>query len=256
MLQDPAATPVFKMALTAVILQAAIADPDLVQAHLADHQSWPNLLAMLTAAPLRSAVQHAQCLQQLAPSSLLHEPHGSSGPAAALEGASGTQASLNTDTVMQPPAQPVAASLNEQHMPDAQQQTMAGAPSTSCSPSPQAVSSQRSPHDEWLLPEHGLHAAGAASHVAQLITVLIQSQPGLPASVSSYAGTAAVNALLHCYSAHSETAASGLRAPVWPAQAQRQRQQQAMLQHVAEAGVSYVSSVRHKICCVFRTSCL
>jgi len=46
MMQGPDVTPSYMTALTAVLLQAATAVPDLVQAHLADQHCWPALLAI------------------------------------------------------------------------------------------------------------------------------------------------------------------------------------------------------------------
>jgi len=45
LVQGPDVTPSYMTALTAVLLQAATAVPDLVQAHLADRHCWPPCLA-------------------------------------------------------------------------------------------------------------------------------------------------------------------------------------------------------------------
>ena len=107
-----------------------------------------------------------------------------------------------------------------------------------CDPD-RAVDSAVSPSqqsDHSLQAHHMLHTASAMSHVAQLITCLVQSQPECDIPPGTYGGTDCLRTLLHCYALYAHTASRPLSAPVWPAQVQAQQQQHAMLEHVAQAG--------------------
>ena len=225
-MQGQGATAGYMMALTAVLLQAAIADPDLVQAHLADQHCWPALLAVCKPQRTASATQHAHHISQLSCSSHVHSSDAHEFP-------SDTQQAVQPTGYFAdlPTGGHITASDAEQQQ---QQQTTEGNCRQGITPRFGAGRIEQDGELAWA--GYEAHAAAAASHVAQLITVLIQSQPEQAGAATSYAGTDALGALLHCYSVHGKTAACHLAAPVWPQQAQRQRQQHAMLQFVAEAG--------------------
>lgn len=227
-LQAYSSQPTYMTALTAVLLQAAIADPDLVQAHLADHHCWPALLALCTCQPSTSAAQHAQRFSQLSACNSLSALGSSSfGPASTKQDSDPdctTGTACNADMVSEP-----------YDVDDAAQQLP-------CDPD-KAVDSVGSPilqSGQSLQANHMLHTASAVSHVAQLIICLLQSQPECNRSPSTYAGT---DTLLHCYALYADTASRPLSAPVWPAQVQAQQQQHAMLEHVAQAGECCVALV-------------
>ena len=224
------------MALTAVILQAAIADPDLVRVHLADHHCWPALLAVCTCQPSASAEQHAQRLSQLSGSDCLstvgpsisglastkQESHPGSATGTARSADIGTKPTCEEDIAQQLPC--------DQHK----------AGDAAVSPNHQS--------DQLLLAQHMQHTASAASHVAQLITCFAQSQPESGVSSSTYAGTDGLKAMLHCYAVYADTASRPLSAPVWPAQLQAQRQQHAVLEHVAQAGQCVDAAILQQSC--------
>ena len=209
-------------ALTAVLLQAAIADPDLVRAHLADHHCWPALLPLCTCQPSTPVTQHAQRLSQLSARNTLPASGLSSlGPASSKQ-ESGPD--CTTGTACNMVSEPCGEDNAAQQLPSEPDKAAdsAGSPS------------QQSDHS--LQAHHMLHTAGAVSHVAQLITCLVQSQPECDILLGTYAGTDSLKALLHCYALYADTASRPLSAPVWPAQVQAQQQQHAMLEHVALAG--------------------
>ncbi|KAL0055596.1 hypothetical protein WJX82_002269 [Trebouxia sp. C0006] len=87
------------------------------------------------------------------------------------------------------------------------------------------------------------------SYMTALTAVLLQAaiaDPDLSQAVQSdtppgYANADALEALLHCYSEHAQAASSQLPEPVWPVQNARQKQQQAMLQHIAHAGAAVLA---------------
>ena len=215
--------PRYMTALTAVLLQAAIADPDLVRAHLTDHHCWPALLALCTCQPSASAEQHAQRLSQLSGSDCLSAAGLSiSGRSTRQEShpGSATGTARNADIVAEPNCEE-----------DITQQL----PCDHKKPG-DAVVSPNHQSDQLLLAQHMQHTANAVSHVAQLITCFVQSQPESGVASSTYAGTDSLKALLHCYVVYAETACRPLSAPVWPAQVQAQQRQHAMLEHVAQAG--------------------
>ncbi|DBB03962.1 TPA: hypothetical protein ACH3X1_013032 [Trebouxia sp. C0004] len=233
LLQGTDVTPSYMMALTAVLLQAAIADPDLVQAHLADQHCWPALLAVCKPEPTTSALQHAHRLTQLAythHNSLAHfqcfrtTPHHLPSPH--------TSADLSPEPVCADVADGTAAFRS-----NAKQQE----------PTPGRSSSHRSTTAVDLVEgdlshaQHAASTAGAASHVAQIITVMVQSQAVEGDTAPGYAGLDTLQALLHCYSVHAQAASCQLPEPVWPVQTARQKQQQAMLQHVAQAGAAVLA---------------
>ena len=99
-----------------------------------------------------------------------------------------------------------------------------------------AADAAGSPSQQFHKLPYTQQTASTASHVAQIITCCLQSQPDCGRSLETYAGTDSLKALLHCYAVHAAMASCPLSAPVWPAQAQEQRQQHAMLEHVAQAG--------------------
>lgn len=119
---------------------------------------------------------------------------------------------------------------------DATQQT----PCTQANAADAEVSSSQQ-SDKLLRAVHMQHTASAASHVAQLITSFVQSQPEAGSLLGKHAGMDSLVTLLQCYAMCAETAARPLCAPVWPPQAQLQRQQHAMLEHVAQAGMQRVA---------------
>ncbi len=221
------------MALTAVLLQAAIADPDLVQAHLADQACWPVLLAIFKPQPTSSETQHRQRLEQLGASSYLLSG-GSDAQRGMMPRHSPSNLSSEQGRTV-PSAQPPLTGSRQQYSSE-----------DNCSQGCSQKSAATEPADEEFL-QAGYEActAGAASHVAQLITLLTQSQASHSSTARTYAGADALEALLHCYSTNAHPSSRQLPVPVWPAQAQRQRQQQAMLQHVAEAGGSLATEA-HK----------
>lgn len=225
-LQAHSGQPRYMTALTAVLLQAAIADPDLVRAHLADHHCWPALLALCMCLPSSCATQHAQRLSQLSARNSLSAFGSSSFGPASTKPESGpdcisTGTACNADMASEPCGEDDAAQQQLAYDPD------------------KAVDSAGSPsqqRDQSLRTQHMQHTAGAVSHVAQLIICLVQSQPECDIPPGIYAGTDSLRALLHCYALYADTASRSLSAPVWPAQVQAQQQQHAMLEHVAQAG--------------------
>ncbi len=229
MMQGPDVTPSYMMALTAVLLQAAIADPDLVQAHLADQHCWPALLTVCTPEPTASALQHAHRLTQLAGTK--HGPladlHCSSTASDQQLPSLHTSADLSPDPVSADVADGTAAfRSNAEHQEPTQGRS-------SRHKSTMAVDLVEG---DLSHAQHAASTAGAASHVAQMITAMVQSQAVQCDTPPGYAGLDALEALLHCYSEHAQAASSQLPEPVWPVQNARQKQQQAMLQHVAQAG--------------------
>ena len=222
-MQAPGATGSYMTALTAVLLQAAIADPDLVQALLADQHCWPALLAVCTPKATPPATHHAHRLEQLGCSR-----HRQAGclptPTSPMQ-----QDMLAPHSFSALPSEATLADVNAEH-----QVPYKGKGSQD---SRQGCSTGVGPGDEKLLQAAcEASTAGAAGHVAQLMTVMVQSQAGVSGTTAGYVGLEALEALLHCYSRHAKAASSQLPAPVWPAVAAGHRQQQAMLQHVAEAG--------------------
>lgn len=242
-LQAHGGQPRYTTALTAVLLQAAIADPDLVQAHLADHHCWPALLALCTSQPSAPAEQHAQRLSQLSGCDSLStsglDISDLTSTSQGIAPGSATDAARNADIL----SEPEDDENTVQQLP--RDQDKAG--DAAVSPSHQC--NQRS------VPQHMQHTANCVIHVAQLITCFVQSQPESGLSSDAYAGTDSLKALLHCYAMYAEAASCRLSAPVWPAQVQAQQQQQAMLEHVAQAGEKCGSRAKHQrhVCC--RTDC-
>lgn len=228
-LQAHSAHPKYLTALTAVLLQAAVADPDLVQAHLADHHCWSALLTSCTLQPSTSDEHHAQCLSQLSGSDCLSALGLSNfGPASTKQERdldSGTGTASNVDVVWDPDCERNTA---QQLLCD---QDNAG----------DAAGSPSHQRDQLSLVQHTQNTASYVTHVAQLITCFVQSQPDAGESFSTYAGADSLKALLHCYVGCAETASRPLSAPVWPAQVQAQQQQHAMLERVAQAG-EYVAA--------------
>lgn len=222
-MQAPGATGSYMTALTAVLLQAAIADPDLVQALLADQQCWPALLAVCTPKATPPATHHAHRLEQLGcsrhrQSDCLPTP----------------TSPMQQD--MLAPQLPSALS-SEATLVDVSAKHQVPSKSKGSQGSRPSCATAVGPGDEELLQAAcEASTAGAAGHVAQLITIMVQSQAGVSGTTAGYVGLEALEALLHCYSRHAKAASSQLPAPVWPAVAAGHRQQQAMLQHVAEAG--------------------
>lgn len=210
-------------ALTAVLLQAGTADPDLVQALLADHDCWPALLAVCTAQPSTPAQTHTQRLHQLSSDACLPTV----GLAVAGCGECTQQEVLpqcglksNAGMASEPGC---AGDSTQQVLCDQEEAAEDGG-----NPNRQSSS---------LLWTHDMqHTASAVSHVAQLITCFVQSQSELGSPPEKHSGTDSLIALLHCYAVHAATASCPLSAPVWPPQGQLQRQQHAMLEHVAQAG--------------------
>ncbi len=226
MMQGPDVTPSSMMALTAVLLQAAIADPDLVQAHLADQHCWRALLAVCKPEPTASALQHAHRLTQLAGTH--HESLYCSGttsyqPLPSLH----TSADLSREAVCADVADGTEAfSSNAKHQEPTQGRSSRHKPTMALDLG----------EGDLSYAQHAASTAGAASHVAQMITAMVQSQAVQSDTPPGYANADALEALLHCYSEHAQAAACQLSEPVWPMQSAQQKQQQAMLQHVAHAG--------------------
>ena len=233
-LQAHSARPRFMTALTAVLLQAAVADPDLIRAHLADHHCWPALLALCMSKPSASAEQHAQRLSQLSVSDCLSTVGLSISALASTEKgsypSSATGTARNADMISEPAWEEETAL----QLPCDQDK----AADAAVSPSQQS--------DQLLLAQHMQHTASCVSHVAQLITCFVQSQPESGASTSTYAGIDSLKALLRCYVAYAETASRALSAPVWPAQVQAQQQQHAMLENVAQAGECVAAATKQQ----------
>ena len=219
-------------ALTAVVLQAAIADPDLVHAHLADHTCWPALLALCTYQPSAAARQHAQRVHQL---SSCHSMPASASASSdlkttlhqALNGTATVMTHSRGRTTSWQAAGDICQQGADQQEPRSQAQAAKGKATDTT-----AGTDQGDEQGTWSGPEQA--AEGAASHVAQLITCLVQSQTG--SNNDTYSGIDSLTALLHCYVAHASAASCQLAAPVWPGQVQQQQQQHAMLEHVAQAG--------------------
>jgi hypothetical protein len=228
MMQGPDVTPSYMMALTAVLLQAAIADPDLVQAHLADQQCWPALLAICKPEPTASAVQHAHHLTQLACTK--HGPlahcHCSSTTSHQHLPSPHTSADLSPEAVCAD-----VADCTEALRSNAKHQE----PTQGRSSRHRSTMAVDLVEEDVLHAQHAASTAGAASHVAQ-ITAMMQNQAVQGDTPPGYANADALEALLHCYSMHAQAASSQLPEPVWPMQNARQKQQQAMLRHVAQAG--------------------
>lgn len=232
-LQAHAGQPRYMAALTAVLLQAGIADPDLVQALLADHDCWPALLTLCTPQLSTPAEKHAQRLSRLSPHA------GLLTPGSADVGCASRQQEVpprgrsegKADTILEPGC---GGDNTTQQSP--------------CDPADAAGTgvSSRWQSDKLLWAHHMQHTASAASHVAQLITSFVQSQPEAGAPPGKHTGMDSLVALLQCYAMWAETAARPMCAPVWPPQAQLQRHQHAMLEHVAQAGMQRVCIAR---CC-------
>ena len=226
------AAPGVKTALTAVILQAAIADPDLVHAHLADHKCWPALLAICTPQPSAAARQYAQLCSQLWSNCSM----STSVSANACSEMTQEQKLHSQDSAVdrkQAMSEHQAAGTASQDgiWQKAHQQSKAAEERATDA----AVAAEHC-DAQGLLAAHVQAATGAASHVAQLIICLLQSQPARRSPPEAFSGVDSLKALLHCYVVHTKTACQQLSAPVWPAQARRQQQQHLMLQHVAQAG--------------------
>lgn len=275
-MQDPAAPAQVTWAATAVLLQAAIGDPGLVQANLADHKLWPALLAACTPCSTPATVQHTQLLTHLGPSSIalqgFHvgpsmlpnssvpasladtelEERATTSPGSSAASASGDHTAAaeqapprqqHPDLAFDAPQHDNAASArgaagDEQPSGHAAQQQQPTEQAQQEHNSNKPTLQQHSP--AWLnvaAAERQVAEAGSAGHVAQLITLFLRTQPPQEGADScGFASRQAFGVLLHCYARHSKAAAAGLKAPVWPVQAQKQRAQHGLLQHVAEAG--------------------
>ncbi len=234
-MQGPDVTPSYMMALTAVLLQAAIADPDLVQAHLADQHCWPALLAVCKPESTASALQHAHRLTQLADThhNSLSHLHCSGTASHQHLPSLHTSADLSLEAVSANVADcTVAFSSSAKH-----QETTPGSSSRHRTTMVVDLVEGDLSHAQ-----HAASTAGAASHVAQMITAMVQSQAVEGDAPPGYATADALETLLHCYSEHAGAASSQLTEPVWPVQSAQQKQQQAMLQHVACAGQHLNSS--------------
>jgi len=229
MMQGPDVTPSYMTALTAVLLQAAIADPDLVQAHLADQQCWPALLAVCKPEPTASALQHAHRLTQLAGTqynSLSHLHRSSTASHQQLP-------SLHTSADLSPEAVSAdVAGCTEAFSSNVKQQE----PTQGRSSRHKSTLAEDLVEGDLSHAQYAASTAGAASHVAQMITTMVQNQAVQSDTPPGYANADALEALLHCYNEHAQAASSQLPEPVWPVQNARQKQQQAMLQHIAHAG--------------------
>ncbi|DBA67372.1 TPA: hypothetical protein ACH3X2_001663 [Trebouxia sp. C0005] len=234
LLQGPDVTPSYLMALTAVLLQAAIADPDLLQAHLADQHCWPALLAICKPEPTASAMQHAHCLTQLAGTH-----HNSLAHSHCSRTASHQQLpSLHASAGVPPEAVSVdVADCTEAFSSNAKHQE----PAQGRSSRHRSTTAVDLVEGDLSHAHYAASSAGAASHVAQLITAMVQSQAVEGDIAPGYASLNALEALLHCYSVHAQAASNQLPGPVWPMQNARQKQQQAMLQHVAHAGAAVLA---------------
>ena len=229
MMQGPDVTPSYMMALTAVLLQAAIADPDLVQAHLADQHCWPALLAVCKPELTASALQHAHRLTQLAGTKHgpLADHHRSSTASHQHRPSPRSSADLSPEAVSAD-----VADCTEAFKSNAEHQE----PTQGRSSRHKSTLAGDLVEGDVSHAQYAASTAGAASHVAQMITAMVQSQIAEGDIPPGYANTDALEALLHCYSEHAQTASSQLPEPVWPMQSAQQKQQQAMLQHVAHAG--------------------
>jgi len=234
MTQGPDVTPSYMTALTAVLLQAAIADPDLVQAHLADQHCWPALLAICNPEPTASALQHANRLAQLAGThhNSLSHLHCSGTASHQHLPSSHTSADLSLEAVSAD-----VADCTEVFRSSAKRQE----PTAGRSSRHRSTMAMDPVEGDLSHAQHAASTAGAASHVAQMITAMVQSQAVQSDTPPGYAGLDALEALLHCYSEHAQAASSQLPEPVWPVQSAQQKQQQAMLQHVAHAGQHFNS---------------
>ena len=222
------------MALTAVLLQAAIADPDLVQAHLADQHCWPALLAVCTPEPTASALQHAHRLTQLACT------HRKSLSHLHCSGTTSHQHLPSPPTSAELSVEPVCADVancTEAFKGHAEHQK----PTQGRSSRHKPTAALDLVEGDLSRAQHAASTAGAASHVAQMITAMVQSQTVEGDTPSGYANADALEALLLCYSEHAQAASSQQPEPVWPMQSAQQKQQQAMLQHVAHAGQHLLS---------------
>ena len=222
-------------ALTAVVLQAAIADPDLVHAHLADHNCWPALLAVCTSQPSTAARQHAQRVHQLSSSNSMPAPASSGSGLSTIQpeelcGSSNAMTHSRDRAAGWHAADDITPGGTDQQQPHSQTQAAKGKALDTT-----AGAGQHDGQGMWLGPVQA--TPGAASHVAQLTTCLVQSQSGSNSGMSdAYAGIDSLTALLHCYVAHASLASCPLAVPVWPAKVQQQQQQHAMLEHAAQAG--------------------
>lgn len=213
-MQD-ATTPVqLACAATAVLLQAAVADPKFIQAQLCDSSAWPALLAACRPGCSLATQQHHQLLTQL-------DPCGKT-----LHGAT-TGAATRCDTCAT-----AAASPDRTEPAFCDQSQHAAQTGNSCS-------RNRGSKAAAAATQRQLAEAGTAGHVAQLITLFLQTQgmsePDIGLS-RGYATKQALGAMLHCYVAHAQDAAAPLIAPVWALQRQRQTAQHSIVQHVANAG--------------------
>ena len=200
-------------AATAVLLQAAVADPDFIQAQLSDSSAWPALLAACRQGCSLAAQQHHQLLTQLDPCG--KTPHGAV-----------TGATTRRDTCAT-----AAASPDRTEPASCDQSQHAAQTGNSCS-------RDKGSKAEAAATQRQLAAAGTAGHVAQLITLFLQTDGrSEPDSINSgYATKQALGAMMHCYVANAQDAAAPLIAPVWALQSQCRTAQHSMVQQVADAG--------------------
>lgn len=215
-MQDTKTPAQLACASTAVLLQAAVADPNFIQAQLSDSSAWPALLAACRPGCSLAAQQHHQLLTQLDPCwKMLETSHGTV-PGAATR----------CDTCAA-----AAASPDRTEPASCDQSQHAAQTGNSCS-------RDRGSKAEAAATQRQLAAAGTAGHVAQLITLFLQTDGGSePDSINSgYATKQALDAMLHCYVAHAQDAAAPLIAPVWALQRQCQTAEHSTVQHVADAG--------------------
>lgn len=261
-LQDTAMPAQLLWAATGVSLQAAIADPDFVRARLADSKAWPALLAACRPIHSTLAEQHAQLIAQLESRSTALQGLCAGKPqpltnAATCSSGRAAQATQPIASLIPDPAE--EACVTHQLLQSGSNQHASNQGTGYGNPSVQADSSDSGPklaidRDQKgysketavgiAAAQHQLAEAGTAAHVAQLITLFLQTQPGAEDgdASSGYASTEALQAMLHCYVAHAQSTADVLPAPVRAVQAQCQRAQHSMIQHAADAGTL---SIRH-----------
>lgn len=254
-MQDSGTPAELLWAATGVLLQAAIADPDLIQAQIADHNAWPALLAACKSRRSPSAELHAQLVRQLGPSSTGAQgfyagaaPSVRACPNSVALAKIAKHGRAQHDTAQH--AGPVCQQQSASKQHDAGHDALSGAADEGMYPCQQSqhpaqaqammLDSQVQCTSDLQQAEHQMAEAGSAGHVAQLITLFLQTQEQDEGSskVSTFASKQAFDTMLLCYVTHAQEAATVLEAPVCANQKQRQRAQHSMIQHVAEAGVS------------------
>lgn len=239
-------------AATGVLLQAAIADPDFIQPRLADSKAWPALLAASRSRCSPIAQQHATLIARLGPSSIALQGlyTGRAQATHAGQASAAKQLSAQTDAGTASDASLRQQSQQSNSPGHEAEHSKAKALNTSNGNDPQrphhaAGTDQGKAAGDWDVAdlasaECEIAQAGTAGHVAQLIRLILQTTDCVADgnASSGHASKEALNAMLHCYVVHAQDAAGVLTAPVWCVQAHRQKAQQSMVQHAAEAGTA------------------